>query len=150
MKSPKLPVASANAPWGMMSNCEALCSKPPPKPTGSRTKLEVTRDAREREVDRVGEVVELRGHPITLAGHDAPRVLVEPVPEERLALRVLRAEMAHVARVILDLVAPGAPRGEGQEQRILATRRKLGAHVEQTRRRGWNRNLVLDRRSGLC
>ena len=97
---------------------------------GAEELPEVTRNAREREVDRVSEVVELRGHPIALAGHDAPRVLVEPVPEERLALRVLRAEVAHVARVVLDLVAAGTPRGEGDVECVPAARWKLGAHVE--------------------
>ncbi len=42
MKSPKLPAASAKAPCGMMSNCDALCSRPPPKLIGSRITLKNT------------------------------------------------------------------------------------------------------------
>src|SRR2546430_16783907 len=51
---------------------------------------EVTRDACEREVDRVGEAVELPRHDIAPARHHAPRVLVQSVPEEWLAPRVVR------------------------------------------------------------
>src|SRR5204862_1188136 len=54
------------------------------------------------------------------------------------------AEVAHVARVVLDFVTAGTPRGQRHVQRVLAARRKIGAHVEQTRRRRRNRNFVLD------
>src|SRR5256885_6081756 len=120
------------------------------KHIGAEELAEVTRDACEREVDRVGEVVELRRHDVAPARHDAPRVLVQSVPEQWLAPRVLRAEVPYVAGVVLDLVAAGTPRRKGHEQRVLAARWKLGAHVEQTRRRRWNRYFVLDRSWGLC
>src|SRR5207302_4684236 len=117
---------------------------------GAEKLPEVTRDACEREVDRVGEVVERRRHGIAPARRHAPGVLVQAVPEQWLAPRVLRAEVPYVAGVVLDLVAAGAPRRKGHDQPVLAARWKLGAHVEQTRRRRWNRYFVLDRRWRLC
>src|SRR5439155_8989276 len=71
---------------------------------------EVAVDARQREIDGVGEVVELHGHAIALRSRHSPRVLVEAVPEQRLARGILRAEVAHIARVVLDFIRAGAPR----------------------------------------
>src|SRR2546422_15020 len=63
--------------------------------------------------------------------------------------RRLRREVAHVFRVVLDLVIAGTPRGERDVQRILAAGGKLRAHVEQPRRGRWHRDFVLDAHAAL-
>ena len=110
---------------------------------------ELAREPRHREVDRVGEVVELHADAFALTRRHAPRVLVEAIPEQRLTGRRLRAEVAHVARVILDLVVPRAPGWQRQVQRVLAARREVGAHMKQPRRDSGHRDFILHRCEAL-
>src|SRR5437016_3853130 len=67
MKSPKFPSASANAPWGMMSNCEAPCSNPPSKLIGSRITLKkhrvvIVRRAAEQPVLALRDLLDRGSH----------------------------------------------------------------------------------------
>src|SRR5207247_3123904 len=78
----------------------------------------VAGDARQREIDGVGEVVEFHGHAIAFRGRDPPRVLVEAVPEQRLARRTLRAEVAHIARVVLDFIRARTQRRDRKSTRL--------------------------------
>src|SRR5207249_10894655 len=50
------------------------------KEIGAEELAEVSRDARRREIDRVGEKVELRGYAIALVCHVPPRGFAHPTP----------------------------------------------------------------------
>src|SRR5205814_581307 len=156
MKSPRLPdTGSANACAGMMSYCEALCSRPPPNPMGPWMTLkktvytaygelplfeheqvgaeelsEILGATGDGKIDRIGRVVEIDEDVVSPPGRHAPRVLVGAIPMQCFARRVLRAEPMDVARIILDFVVARAPRGERNEQGVLAGRGKIGGHVE--------------------
>ena len=103
---------------------------------------EIVHDACERQIDRVGEVVELDRHAVALARRDTPGVLVVAVPKECRARGAPGAEAAHVARIVLDLVGAGTPRRQRHVQRIVAARRKFGFDVNQVRGGRGDRDLV--------
>ncbi len=71
---------------------------------------EISGGSRHGKIDRVGRVIEIHDDVVSLAGGDAPRVLIGAIPVQRLARRILRAEPMYVARVVLDLVVARTPR----------------------------------------
>src|SRR5439155_24072442 len=77
-------------------------------------------------------------------GGDAPRVLVEAVPKQRLARGALRAEVPHVARIVLDLVGARTPGRQRQVQCVAPAGGKLGLHVEQLGGGRRNGHFVVD------
>ena len=115
------------------------------KQVGAERLAEIVGELREREIDGVGEIIELHGDAIAASRSDAPRVFVGAIPEQRLPRGALRAEVAHVARVVLDFVRPRAPRGQRQVQRVFAARGKLGFDVEETFAGCGDRHFVTDR-----
>ena len=82
------------------------------------------------KIDRIGRVVEIDEDVVSPPGRHAPRVLVGAIPMQCFARRVLRAEPMDVARIILDFVVARAPRGERNEQGVLAGRGEIRGHVE--------------------
>src|SRR5439155_23367458 len=85
------------------------------------------------KIDRIGRVVEIDEDVVSPPGRHAPRVLVGAIPMQCFARRVLRAEPMDVARIILDFVVARAPRGERNEQGVLAGRGEIRGHVELPR-----------------
>jgi len=77
---------------------------------GAEELTEVFHGPCDGEIDRVGRVIEIHDDVVSLAGGDAPGVLIGAIPMQRLARRILRAEPMDVARVVLDLVVAGTPR----------------------------------------
>src|SRR2546427_7996049 len=71
---------------------------------------------------------EFDGHAIAPAGRDAPRVLVEAVPKQRLARGALRAEVPHVARIVLDLVGARTP-GDRKSTRLNSSHSQISYAV---------------------
>ena len=109
---------------------------------GAERFAEIVGELREREVDGVGEVIELHRDAVAASRRHPPRILVGPIPEQWLPGHAPGAEMAHVARVVLDLVSARAPRGQREVERVLAARGELGLHVEESLGRRGDRHLV--------